>query len=459
MKKGIEFDVSSEEVPLSLRLKSSVSALTIMIMSQRRKTQSKDEETAVVEPLVRPPEQGKKPSTTDNSGRARFFIMKARVVLTFMLLAMLLSSIFSQIWWTGGIAKIRNRNVHSVFSRCKETDGVVSPASGVPSDEARRYPCVYLRPSLYFFDPSYPGYQYKQLINDVASNIRLNMWGKQVSDLSPNAVGPSHLNSFLVQQGITSVSTVMIPKVASRTIDSLFLERLSVQQKTTTASTTTTVTTRAKKGPKVGIATPAFWKEVARRQSVTRQRQQRSSDIVFALLRDPVARFLSSLAQTISAPMLKKWENNLKIKNKPLRFQVWQPCLNSTSSTSYSMLVRCVIDSMKEKEVGYFDVHVAPQAVFLGGALNGNNVKVAIFSMDHLDAVLDAFGATTRQKNKRESKVYPPDVLNRFGTELLDPAKARESLSDDMVRDICDLYAVDVDLMRYLGFAVKDCIE
>jgi hypothetical protein len=250
----------------------------------------------------------------------------------------------------------------------------------------------------------------------------------------------------------------MIPKVGSRTIDSLFLERLSVQKEPTVVASR-----RRRTGPKVGTATPAFWKEVARRQNnkTSQQQENSSSDIVFALLRDPVARFLSSVAQTLSAPMVKKWENKLRVDNKPLRAEVWRPCLttnNNKTLTSYAQLVQCMIDSMKEKEIGFFDVHMAPQAVFLAGELDRNNVKVAMFSMDHLNEVLDAFGATRQQKNKREGQKYHPEILNRFGTELLDPAKAREALSDDIVRDICQLYAVDVDLMRYLGFAVKDCI-
>ena len=343
-----------------------------------------------------------------------------------------------------------------------------------PVDTQVLYPCVYFNPSLYFsLDPSCPGYQYKKLIDNISSNIRLNMWEKQVSDLSPDNVGASHPNTFLVQQGITSISTVMIPKVASRTIDSLFLERLSVQHQTKSIPTGASrsrsagvLAPRTKhEGPKVGTATPAFWREVARRQKNNtqhEQQQQRSSDIVFSLLRDPVARFLSSLAQTLAVPMVRKWENKFTVQHKPLRAQVWAPCLNSTLTSTYSTLVQCIIDSMKETEVGFFDVHMAPQAVFLAGALDGNNVKVAMFSMDRggLGAVLDTFGATKDlQKNKRETKAFAPDVLDRFGAELLDPVKARQAVSDSMLRDICELYAVDVDLMRYLGFAVNDCIK
>jgi hypothetical protein len=415
------------------------------MMKQRRAAQSKDD-ALHVEP-TRSIAKGKKLI------KARFLLGNA-LFLVFLMALVLLSSRF---WWYDLIAK-KNRNVHAVFSLCRETDDGVLIGTAAPVETQLLYPCVYLRPSLYFLDPSWPGYQYKELIHDISSTIRLSMWEKQVSDLSPD-VGASHPNNFLVQQGITSISTVMMPKVASRTIDSLFLERLSVQQKPIPAARSTVVTRAKKKGPKVGTANPAFWREVARRQTKTQQQQRRPSDIVFALLRDPVARFLSSLAQTLSVPMLKKWENRLEVQNKPLRAQVWEPCLNSTSTSTYSMLVRCLIDSMKEKEVGYFDVHMAPQAVFLAGALDGNNVKVAMFSMDRLDAVLDAFGATKQQKNKRETKKFSPEVLNRFGTELLDPAKAREAVSDDMLRDICELYAVDVDLMRYLGFAVNDCIE
>ena len=433
-----------------------------MMMKQRllRAAQSKDQDDAsvVVEPTRRIAE-GKKLINNNAPyycprGNAPFFtlLLVAIIVLPSSLLFRRSGRLFAK----------KNRNVHAVFSLCRETDDAVLVIGTAASVETQRlYPCVYLRPSLYFLDPSCPGYQYKELIHELSSNIRLTMWEKQVSNLLPDVVGASHPNTFLVQQGITSISTVMMPKVASRTIDSLFLDRLSVQKKPipATARSTTIVTRVQNKGPKVGTATPAFWREVARRQNKTKQQKQRSSDIVFALLRDPVARFLSSLAQTLSVPMLKKWENKLEVANKPRHAQVWERCLNGTSTSTYSTLVRCIIDSMKEKEVGFFDVHMVPQAVFLVGALDGNDVKVAMFSVDRLDAVMDAFGATKQQKNKRETKEFSPDVLNRFGKELLDPVQAREAVSDDMLRDICELYAVDVDLMRYLGFAVNDCIK
>ena len=39
----------------------------------------------------------------------------------------------------------------------------------------------------------------------------------------------------------------------------------------------------------------------------------------------------------------------------------------------------------------------------------------------------------------------------------MNPHKAKEALDESMIRDICQLYAVDVSLMHHLGFSAGDC--
>jgi hypothetical protein len=236
--------------------------------------------------------------------------------------------------------------------------------------------------------------------------------------------------------------------VASRSIEALFTDRLSVK--------VGELERRNVKGPRTGIATAYFWKQLAERQQSMDTRQDIHTDICFSLLRDPVSRFLSSLAQTLSRPMQRKYKACAEL---------WKPCLEQEASTykqnSYTQLVKCAIDSMKQREGSpYFDVHMAPQAVFLAGAIDINDVEIAIFPIKDLETVLRAFGVSKpnqQPRNKREEKEFSQDVMDRFGEELLNPRKAREVLDDDMVSDICDLYAMDVTMMHHLGFSTGDC--
>jgi hypothetical protein len=385
------------------------------------------------------------------------------VLLLPLLLLLLLLCRWDDHYNAAGKAKV-------ALLHCREPPDATSNSSVASSDDC----CVFLRPYLYFGDPSYPGYPYHALLLNLSANIHLDMWGKQVSQFwaapVPGVViqQPTHPNihPFLTDQGISSVSAIMMPKVGSRTIDALFGEHLSVPR-----------TQLQQQQPKVGTPTLEFWNEVTRRQQQQSDSSSPPNDVVFALLRDPVERFLSSVAQTLSSPMAPKWEAKLRVEYKPSREDVWRPCLalyqdhnatmttyssSSSSAPAYAQLVQCLLDSMMHNNhkdnVGFFDVHMVPQSVFLAGALYHSNTTVSMFSMDRMDLVFDAFGATQGHKNQRSTKSYHPNIWNLFGPQLVDPTKAREALSDEMIQCICRLYAVDVDLMRYLGFAVNDCL-
>jgi len=323
-------------------------------------------------------------------------------------------------WWN------RDHINLSIFFSCRDIH-----------DAPDSSPCVYFRPTRYFFDAQQPGYAFKHIVE--ASDIRWTMWGKQVSTYHTPREGASPPSKFIQQHGISSVSAIMMPKVASRSIEALFQERLSVS-----------VVDRMQmkiKGPRLGIATPSFWNKLAeRQQSIT---HEHTTDIVFSLLRDPVSRFLSSLAQTLSMPMQRKYKACADL---------WKPCLES--SKSYKDLVQCAISSMKQRpQSPYFDVHMAPQAVFLAGALDGkHDVEVAVFDIHSLEPILQAFGMSKQERmNTREEKEFSPNVMNQYGEELLNPRKARKVLDDEMIRDICTLYAMDVTLLHHLGFSAGDC--
>jgi hypothetical protein len=325
-----------------------------------------------------------------------------------LVVALLLIATFSLYQW-------QNReNVDlSVFFHCRQIGDTISDDSA---------PCVYFRPTKWVVDT-------QQHFTEESMDIRWTMWGKKVN-------GKEY--RFLGRQGISSVSAILMPKVASRSIESLFQDQLSVP-----------LEDRKRlgiKGPRVGTATPSFWQQLAERQ----ESQTSTTDIAFALLRDPVSRFLSSLAQTLSVFMQRKYKSCSEL---------WNPCLES--SLTYKELVQCAVDSMKPQDSSapyYFDQHVVPQAVFLAGTLGNHNVEIAVFHIKDVEYILQAFGMNEQQHmNTREDKVFAPEVLDRFGEELRDARKAKEALDENMIRDICQLYAVDVSLMHHLGFSAGDC--
>lgn len=327
---------------------------------------------------------------------------------TVLVVALLLIAAFSLYQWLN-----RDNIDLSVFFHCRQIGDDISDSSA---------PCVFLRPSEWVVDT-------QQHFPTESLGIRWTMWGKKVNEKEYR---------FLGRQGISSVSAITMPKVASRSMESLFQDRLSIP-----------LEDRKRlgiKGPRVGAATPSFWKQLAERQ----KSQSSTTDIAFALLRDPVSRYLSSLAQTLSVFMQRKYKTCSEL---------WKPCLES--SLTYKELVQCAIGSMQRQDSSapyYFDQHVVPQAVFLAGALGNHNVELSVFHIKDVEHILRAFGMNEQQHmNSREDKVFAPDVSDRYGEELRNPHKAKEALDESMIQDICQMYAVDVSLMHHLGFSAGDC--
>lgn len=322
----------------------------------------------------------------------------------------------------------RNRLNLDVFFSCRQMH-----------DAPYTSPCVYFHPTKYFFQA---GHVYNHIIDATQHSFQWSMWAKQVSTFysAHSRLGASPPSKLFQAQGIESVSAILMPKVASRSMEVLFQERLSVGLEDRMIMKI--------KGPRIGTATPAFWKQVAQRQvdeNGGHFSQHKNRDIVIALVRDPLSRFLSSLAQTLSTTMMRK--------HKPC-VDFWTPCLDS--SKNYKDLVKCAIQRMHETP--YFDVHVLPQAAFLANTLGGHDVQVAVFQVKDLGTILQAFQMNKEQHvNTRQEKEYTSDVMEKFGEELQNPGKARQALDESMISDICGLYEMDVCMMHDLGFLAGDC--
>lgn len=146
---------------------------------------------------------------------------------------------------------------------------------------------------------------------------------------------------------------------------------------------------------------------------------------VFTVIRDPVSRFLSGVSQQLDS--VNKTKTN--------------ECVKATPRST----IDCVLDRIQEFGL-QLNVHYIPQAVNLKGVLRGQKIPVEIFEMKDLPQILTQFGAdTSTRENPGDAK---DGILAEINSSILD---------DELIKTICKLFAIDVDMMHYLGLKVPYC--
>jgi hypothetical protein len=155
-----------------------------------------------------------------------------------------------------------------------------------------------------------------------------------------------------------------------------------------------------------------------------------SKHVVFAVVRDPVSRFLSAMGQAMAdGPRLRDL------------------CLDETSANT---TIKCVLQHLQEHGLKT-DVHFCPMAVNLYVLMRNLNVQVALFEKElHLESLLVYFGTSSHLHMRDRSK---EEYTN---SELLSQLSAKD-LDDSMIRVICELYQVDVVMMKSIGLDVPLC--
>jgi len=161
------------------------------------------------------------------------------------------------------------------------------------------------------------------------------------------------------------------------------------------------------------------------------QRLYQSKQIVFAVVRDPISRFLSAMGQAMDV--------GLRLRRK---------CLDETSTTT-TTTIECVLQHLQQYGLKS-DVHFCPMAVNLYVIMRNMNIEVALFPQSELQNILEYLGGSNIHLRNRSNQDYlKSELLSKLSVQDLQP---------EMIRVICQLYAVDVEMMQSIGLNVPLCV-
>ena len=171
---------------------------------------------------------------------------------------------------------------------------------------------------------------------------------------------------------------------------------------------------------------------LAHMRKVKRDQDGNRNHVVFAVVRDPVSRFLSAVGQAMDDTI-------------PTGQRLRQTCLDESS---IQKTIRCVLQHLKEKGVKT-DVHFCPMAMNLFVLMRGINVQVALFETHHFPKILKFFGSSGMHMRDRSIQDYLKSALLA--------KMSVQDLDSESIRVICQLYAVDVEMLKYVGLDVPLC--
>jgi len=157
--------------------------------------------------------------------------------------------------------------------------------------------------------------------------------------------------------------------------------------------------------------------------------------VIFAAVRDPTERFISSIGQALGAqgsggnhigPILKK------------------ECIKENSQET----LRCLAHYVQDHGF-WIELHFTPQVIDISFTTMWQDVPISIFSFKDLKTILDYFGRGSVQVRDGGAKNYRSDpVLTNMTVADYD---------EDSLRVVCEIYEMDVRMQRSLGMEVPRC--
>lgn len=169
-----------------------------------------------------------------------------------------------------------------------------------------------------------------------------------------------------------------------------------------------------------------------------------SKSKLWTSMREPVGRFASAVGQ----------EMNLRTATRTGK-DFRQKCLSNDDPTA---TLQCAINHVRDifnRDIKYpVQIHFIPSAVIYYKRMFSNNLPLEVIDFKDVnkvtkeflmldDALLEEVGDT-----KKNSKDLKQDALASLTVS---------ALTEDMIKQICEIYAVDVLIMRHLNLSDKYC--
>lgn len=188
---------------------------------------------------------------------------------------------------------------------------------------------------------------------------------------------------------------------------------------------------------------PSMEPPVKKKNVYNKMKSNDLNHMMFALVRDPVERFISAVGQVTSIKFSKKG-SGLKLKNECIPPSSLSSPLPQEDELTTSDVLKCFVNIIKEK--GYWvDVHFTPMILEISFAIMEKDIPVGIFHFDSLPDVLSNLGFDPRIKKKNgKSQGYRQHLLVNATVD---------DFELDVKRELCYLYLMDVLFMKDLGYA------
>lgn len=155
---------------------------------------------------------------------------------------------------------------------------------------------------------------------------------------------------------------------------------------------------------------------------------------IFAVVRDPVDRFVSAIGQATGAP---------GSTTNGIGKQLLDACLKETSKKT----LNCFIELMHSNST-WIEVHFTPMLLEIAFATINKDIPVEIFPFKEVPNLLVELGSNPAQKKKdgKASNYRKSEVLTNMSVNDYD---------DDMLKRLCSIYKMDALFMNHIGMTTK----
>jgi hypothetical protein len=159
--------------------------------------------------------------------------------------------------------------------------------------------------------------------------------------------------------------------------------------------------------------------------------------VIFALVRDPIDRFISSIGQALGA------RGSTGNHIGPV---LMSTCVEGKESSA--AILKCIAKYV-QKHGFWIELHFTPQVIDISFTTMFTDVPIGIFSFKDIKTVLDYFGVgNTHLRDGKEKDYRTDDVLTQMSTDDYD---------DETLEIVCGIYEMDVIMQRSLGMEVERC--